>query len=209
MRKLDIVKIITNAFADTPMPAEEKIMRWGSGSNEGQANGWRAPRELWDAVVRAQSVVGKKSAKELAALRRWVEYVEQTKPGDDFAWVWKGLAGKRWQDLKPKDIRSGHAALSMMTPEGAQYFLPAYLILIITKPDRADWEIDKTIHFLSPPPFGFETKEQFEANIGLLSELQRVAISHFFEYVRSSPVLFGEGDSPHDRLTTYWLKYST
>jgi len=128
-------------------------------------------------------------------------------PTGDAWYVMRSFAGKRWQDLTADELRTGHAALSMMTPEGLRYYLPAYLTMILNDPEAADVEIDKTRWTISPPPFGFGHLEAFETRISLLSLPERIAVAYFFEYLRRSDEFGFFGDEPINRITNYWLKY--
>ena len=129
------------------------------------------------------------------------------KPTGDAWYVMRSFAGKRWQDLTAEELRTGHAALSMMTPEGLRYYLPAYLILIVNDPEEADVERDKTRWSISPPPFGFGPLEAFETRVNLLSLQERIAVAYFFEYLRRSDEFDLFSDEPINRITYYWLQY--
>ena len=128
-------------------------------------------------------------------------------PTGDAWYVMRSFAGKRWQDLTAEELRTGHAALSMMTPEGLRYYLPAYLMLVLNDPEEADVETDKTRWAISPPPFGHGPLEAFETRISLLSLPERIAVAYFFEYLRRSDGFGLYGDEPINRVTYYWLRY--
>jgi hypothetical protein len=128
-------------------------------------------------------------------------------PTGDAWYVMRAFVGKRWQDLTTEELRTGHDALGMMTPEGFRYYLPAYLVLTLQDPKEADVEADKTRGAISPPPFDYGDLEAFETRISLLSLQERIAIAYFCEYLRRSEEHIPFSDEPIDRVTYYWQRY--
>ncbi len=121
------------------------------------------------------------------------------------------LIGKHWNDV-PIEMLAVQSRLLHLTPKALRFYLPAYLIGIISNPVGMDVLVDDIVHFLSPSTkLAWKTETipylpSFEAS-------ESSAIRAFFE---SYQELFpGGGWSVYEptraaleRAIAYWQYYS-
>ena len=65
-------------------------------------------------------------------------------------WEISRLLGKKWQDVSVEDVNI-NSGLHFLTAKGLRYYLPAYLIAILTNPEQVNGNVrESVLDVLSP-----------------------------------------------------------
>jgi len=85
------------------------------------------------------------------------------------------LVGRRWEDFDANEIYLVSDALYTFTPEGFQYFLPAFILPVLTDP-TGNYELEDEI------VASLTRIQEHPARLSILSEAQRTAVALFVEW---------------------------
>ncbi len=126
--------------------------------------------------------------------------------------VIKIFEGKKWQEIDTDKLVYENGALALLSDEAFNFYLPAYMILIVQDPEKADILWDYTISSLKLPEeqdFNInkgdieKSRKYFYNKMEGFSVEQKVSIKHFLEY------LFSLEDEETEKLAigNYWGKF--
>ncbi len=97
--------------------------------------------------------------------------------------------GTDWQIHVAKGLRTQDAAMHYFTPEAFRYYLPAYMLAEINKPEDADILGEYVLNQLSDNSIVDEVK--FRNRLSQFSTEERAAILEFIQYMKET---YGELD---------------
>ena len=131
-------------------------------------------------------------------------------PGDDYlvydasypdvAETRDSFRGRAWRDLDVNFLRWNVEALGFLTPEGLRYYLPAFMIVSMLEPKRADVIPLSLCLSLTPPKSDGSDIEEFRKRMAVFDSVQKTAIREFLTYAQEH---LGIGDAGH-ALHRFW-----
>lgn len=122
------------------------------------------------------------------------------------------LVGRDWRDVDSTIAYSHFEMLSVLTPEGLRYFLPAFMLAALPDSEEADWIGNGVVSVLSvPAPDDGPGRAAFESFARLLRPAQVDAIVSFLHYVdererRQDGGEWSDETSAAQGLKGYWEK---
>jgi hypothetical protein len=117
----------------------------------------------------------------------------------------EAFRGKNWRDLSVEFLRYNESALGFFTPKAFHYFLPAFLIVSVTKHKEADVIPSSLVFILTPNE---EFKNTFDVRVQLLSREQKKAVREFLVYMDAEHGVGYFKITPHRALNRFWNQFS-
>lgn len=113
--------------------------------------------------------------------------------------------GRHWRDIPEKVIARANAALCFFSPEGFQFYLPAYMLFALRHyRSSSSFSVDSTIYALCPSKGDLE---QFSlSKFSLLTGPQREAVVAFLEVMIEEAEGHADTAIARRALSRYWRR---
>ncbi len=128
--------------------------------------------------------------------------------------MFEAFKGKHWREVSLETLISNRDHLSFFTPEAFRFYLPAFLIALLTHPNPLDLDVlnENTVSNLSPNyDWGIDQfKEIFEPRVAVLDAAQKKAIKWFIEWYVDRSKQYNPPDyEDHslDSTSEFWGQY--
>lgn len=102
------------------------------------------------------------------------------------------LAGRDWRELASMSRMELGSVLAFLTPQAWRYFLPGFLLFVLTKYDKADVVIDEVISSLMPPQASdiddnLASLARMQADLGVFDEQTFAQLTTMLTEQRDDP----------------------
>ncbi len=155
-------------------------------------------------------VVDKDELRELIAKA----FADLPCPSDDYISIHRSsleeIKGIEWQDVPLETLRRYRDELGEFTDSAFRYYIPAFLIALISKPNYMDTLMESILYDLSPP-IGTQRQRLFNRKISQFTREQKLAIKAFVQGYRD---LFPDGNWTEytyneflEKVENYWEQF--
>ncbi len=122
----------------------------------------------------------------------------------------KHFTGKRWQEITLESLIANRDCISWFTVEAYRYYLPAYMIAVITHFHEVDVLSNNTLYHLTPPDEHETWKTEFITTSKGFTQAQKSVIQNFIAlYARLSPETLAYDPGRHlQRAAEFWSQLS-
>jgi Family of unknown function (DUF6714) len=117
----------------------------------------------------------------------------------------KDFAGREWRDLDVGFLRGQADALLLLTADAFRFYLPAYMVAMVTEPEESDLVPAAVVLSLTPPDDSDDLNAWFAERVAGLSMAQRLTIRELLEYASTALGPLFPGGEP-DRALEYWAR---
>ena len=133
------------------------------------------------------------------------DIVPKTSPGNpEYEQLRSRFKDRHWRDLSAEDLRGEADSLTLFSPEGFRFFLPAFIRAVLLGYGTADL-IPDVIVWKFIPTVDPALSSYYEDRIRLLTRAQRQAVTDFISFLQDAhPEDFpaGELERAYDSLSS-------
>lgn len=115
--------------------------------------------------------------------------------------VREALKGKKWEEVGFATLSNNAIEPAFLTAEGFRYYLPAFMVCMLTDIAEVDVVGDTIVDYLTPP------SDQFDDRVQGLSPEQGYSIKKFLEYLYEHYSGYYPSKEPLVAIERYWHQF--